>query len=311
MPLRFTVLASGSAGNASLVQVDRFGVLIDAGLGPRLLAGRLAVRDASWDDIHAVLLTHTHNDHWNERTLTQLQHRSIPLYCHASHVKELSAHSPAFAELQASDLVQVYKAAEEIMLPVGLSCRPIALSHDGGVTFGGTFGFRFEWADGLFGDPLALAYLADLGCWNDGLADHLADVDVLALEFNHDEGMEKNSGRPYFLVKRVLGDHGHLSNAQAAALLGEVLRRSRTGRLRHVVQLHLSRDCNRPILARRAARTILDAHADISLHTAAQDSPGPSLLLGDFPQSWRSSPRRIGPRRARMASACQPLLPGW
>ena len=32
MALRFTVLASGSGGNAVLVQDDQFGVLIDAGL---------------------------------------------------------------------------------------------------------------------------------------------------------------------------------------------------------------------------------------------------------------------------------------
>ena len=38
MSLRFTVLASGSGGNASLVETDGFGVLIDAGLGPRQLA---------------------------------------------------------------------------------------------------------------------------------------------------------------------------------------------------------------------------------------------------------------------------------
>lgn len=306
MPVRFTVLASGSAGNASLVQVGRFGVLIDAGLGPRLLAGRLAEVDASWDDVHAVLLTHTHSDHWNERSLAQLLRRSVPLYCHARHIEELAPVSPAFADLRAVDLVQAYRSGEDVILPVGLSCRPIELSHDSGPTFG----FRFEWADGLFGDPLALAYLADLGCWDGQLADALADVDVLALEFNHDADLERSSGRPYFLVERVLGDRGHLSNAQAARLLEDVLRRSRSGRLRHVVQLHLSRDCNRPTLARRAARNVLAAHADITLHTAAQDRPGPSLLLGDFPPTWRSSPRRSYPRRTRAVATCQPVLPG-
>ena len=42
MPLQFTVLASGSAGNASLLEMDGFGVLIDAGLGPRQLSQPLA-----------------------------------------------------------------------------------------------------------------------------------------------------------------------------------------------------------------------------------------------------------------------------
>jgi glyoxylase-like metal-dependent hydrolase (beta-lactamase superfamily II) len=62
MPLRFTVLASGSGGNASLLEADGFGLLLDAGLGPRQLAGRLAAVGASWQQVHAVLLTHTHSD---------------------------------------------------------------------------------------------------------------------------------------------------------------------------------------------------------------------------------------------------------
>src|SRR5262249_29353606 len=58
MGLRFTVLASGSAGNASLIETGGFGLLLDAGLGPRQLGARLASVGASWQDIHGVLLTH-------------------------------------------------------------------------------------------------------------------------------------------------------------------------------------------------------------------------------------------------------------
>src|ERR1044071_1470020 len=38
---RFTVLASGSSGNAALLETDGFGLLIDCGLHPRMLTGRL------------------------------------------------------------------------------------------------------------------------------------------------------------------------------------------------------------------------------------------------------------------------------
>src|SRR5205807_6237403 len=68
MSLRFTVLASGSGGNASLVESDGAGVLIDAGLGPRQLAGRFADSGLSWSAVHAVVLTHTHTDHWKDTT---------------------------------------------------------------------------------------------------------------------------------------------------------------------------------------------------------------------------------------------------
>src|SRR4051812_22848573 len=96
MALRFTVLASGSAGNASLVEVNGFGVLLDVGLGPRQLAGRLAAAGASWQDVRAVLLTHTHSDHWNDRTLTYLHRRGIPFYCHPEHHEILEAYGPGF-----------------------------------------------------------------------------------------------------------------------------------------------------------------------------------------------------------------------
>ena len=43
MSLRFCVLGSGSSGNASYLEADGFGVLLDIGLGPRRLARGLTV----------------------------------------------------------------------------------------------------------------------------------------------------------------------------------------------------------------------------------------------------------------------------
>src|ERR1700757_1830553 len=97
MPLQFTVLASGSAGNASLLEADGFGLLLDVGLGPRQLAARLAVHGASWHRVHAALLTHTHSDHWRDTPLAHLRRRGIPLYCHPDHSPALTAYGSAFA----------------------------------------------------------------------------------------------------------------------------------------------------------------------------------------------------------------------
>jgi hypothetical protein len=72
-----------------------------------------------------------------------------------------------------------------------------------------------------------VGYAADLGSWDDSLANAFTDVDLLALEFNHDVHMEKHSGRADALIERVLGDHGHLSNDQAADLVAEVVDRCR------------------------------------------------------------------------------------
>jgi hypothetical protein len=82
------------------------------------------------------------------------------------------------------------------------------------------------------------------------------------------------------LINRVLGEFGHLSNIQGAKLLEACVRRSSAGRLRHLVQLHLSRECNRPALAVAAAHeSIARLALEIELHTAAQDEPGRSIPL--------------------------------
>jgi ribonuclease BN (tRNA processing enzyme) len=309
--LRFTVLASGSAGNASLLEADGFTLLLDAGLGPRQLAERLAAVGSSWPKVRAVLLTHTHSDHWNERTLLYLHRHRVPLFCHADHQRSLTAYSPAFPCLLRENLVRTYEADQDFMVSATLNCRPLRLRHDGGLTFG----FRFEGPLDFYRQPCALAYAADLGSWHPELARSLADVDVLALEFNHDVDLERASNRSPRLIARVLGDDGHLSNAQAAALLREVVRLSAPGRLQHVVQLHLSRDCNRPALAAETARrTLAEANAAVTVHTARQDEPGPWLDVGvsanGIPRP-RSRPRRARPTASSQAMNSQPWLPGW
>src|SRR5581483_248600 len=124
MPLQFTVLASGSAGNASLLEVEAFGLLLDAGLGPRNLAKRLATAGLSWNNIHAALLTHTHSDHWCDATFRHMLRRRVPLHCHSEHHAALLAYGRGFAALRHGDLVRNYEDGEEFALAPGLRCRP-------------------------------------------------------------------------------------------------------------------------------------------------------------------------------------------
>ncbi|MCI0639120.1 MAG: MBL fold metallo-hydrolase [Gemmataceae bacterium] len=294
--MQFCVLGSGSSGNSSLVRAEGFHLLIDCGFGGRALDRRLAKAGAFWHDVGAVLLTHTHNDHWHENAFEVFCQRGIRLLCHPQHAQALKAQSPAFAELAKAGLVQPYRLGETFCLAERVLCRPLPLKHDGGVTCG----FRVE-ANGC-----ALGYATDLGTWDAALVRALADVDLLALEFNHDEELQKSSVRPQFLKERNLGAHGHLSNVQAARLLAEIARQSQPGRLKHLVLLHLSRQCNRPDLARAAALAVLE-NASIGLHLAGQNRAGAVLRLD---AAGVAGPKRR-PRRLLAVSPRQPLLPGW
>lgn len=305
MGLRFTVLASGSAGNASLIEADGFNLLLDAGLGPRQLTQRLAAIGTAQVTIDAVLLTHTHGDHWSDRTFAHLAQQGAILYCHPAQAETLRRYSPAFAAMESSGAVRGYESDRELLLTPRLRCRPLPVRHDSGPTFG----FRFDTLPDVFGQRSALGYASDLGCWNAELAHAFSDVDLLAIEFNHDVAMELASRRGARLVARVLGDEGHLSNDQAAALLREVLRLSAPDKLRHLVQLHLSRDCNRPSLAQSAARAVLGERAtSVDVVTAVQHEPSPTIALHrPIAARARTAMRRSTRRRP---STQQLWLPG-
>jgi phosphoribosyl 1,2-cyclic phosphodiesterase len=309
MSMRFIVLASGSAGNVTYLEADGFGLLIDLGLGPRQLDKRLAAAGLRWQQVRAVLLTHTHADHWSDRSFAHLQQFRIPLYCHYQHHRVLRSCSSAFVDLGTANLVMAYEPGERFRLSPGLSCLAFRVHHDSGLTCG----FRFEGPADMYGERPALAYASDLGTWDAQVAQLMTDVDVLAVEFNHDVLLQKNSGRSARMIARNLGNKGHLSNEQAAALVHEVQRLSSPGRPGHVVQLHLSRECNRPELALQAVERALGEGArEVQVHAASQDAPGPYLTIGDAAGSPMA--RRRSARLSAQSSApeyLQPRFPGF
>jgi phosphoribosyl 1,2-cyclic phosphodiesterase len=267
MPARFCVLASGSAGNCAFVQGDGFGLLIDAGLGPRLIASRLASIGASWRDVNAVLLTHTHSDHWKDWTLGLLRRQGVPFYCSPRHHDGLNRCGGEFEPLLAADLVRSIDASNTLELTAGITVRPIAVPHDADPTFA----FRIDGPPALFGPQWSIGYASDLGEARPELISAFTDVNVLAIEFNHCEQMERMSGRPRLLIERVLSEHGHLSNDQAADAVRAIVKSSDPKSLKHVAQLHLSRDCNKPSLARDAGLAALaDVGSAATITTAQQ-----------------------------------------
>jgi phosphoribosyl 1,2-cyclic phosphodiesterase len=291
MPVQFTVLASGSRGNATLLRAGGAGLLVDLGLGPTALADRLASVGARWDGIAAVLLTHTHGDHVNDASLRWMARHGIRLYCHEGHRSALAG-VRGFQALERSGGLRLYDD-RPFLTPTGMRIEALPLSHDGP-----TFGFRIEGQGDRRARPVALGYLADTGCWSEGHADALADVDLLGVEFNHDVELQRRSGRSPALIARNLGDRGHLSNVQGAGLLAAVLHRSRPGTVRHVVLLHLSQDCNRPALALGEARAaVRQAGRRATVLTSGQWAACPDLL--------------VRPSRRQQGSSATPTAPGF
>ena len=77
--VRFTVLASGSRGNSTVVSCGHTRILVDAGLSCRELFKRMRQAGEEPEKLDAIIITHEHQDHVNGLAVTARK-LGIPVY---------------------------------------------------------------------------------------------------------------------------------------------------------------------------------------------------------------------------------------
>ena len=228
--MRFASLGSGSKGNAWVVQAGRSTVMLDCGFSPREAARRLGRLGLALDDLDATLVTHEHGDHVRGAAILAARARCPVCLSRGSHAMlEAAGNAPGAPRFLEED------AAFEVG---DLRVTPYPVPHDAREPLHYTF------SDGA----RRFGLLTDAGHVTLRIEAALTGCDALALEGNHDVAMLRAGSHPAALKRRILGPHGHLDNAAAAALLARV---GHAG-LRHVVAAHLSERNNTPKLARAA-----------------------------------------------------------
>jgi phosphoribosyl 1,2-cyclic phosphodiesterase len=229
--VRVTVLASGSAGNAILVEADGTRLLIDCGLAPRELDRRMQRSAAAMrlDEVQGVLCTHEHADHGGG--LPALASAGLMAY-----VTDGTA--------RALNLTGTVTVAAGAALTIGaVQVLPVALPHDAAEPVG----FIVDDGHGRAG------VITDCGRPAPEVAAAFVGCDVLVLETNHDRDLLAAGPYAAAVKRRIAGPHGHLSNLEAA----ELLRLMARPQAQVVVLAHLSVENNRPRLARAAVEKAL------------------------------------------------------
>ena len=259
--MHYAALASGSKGNCHALSDGERTLLIDAGIS--LLQIRSRLEALGWDGgaVRGLALTHEHSDHI--AALGVILRRTD------------------WAILATADTRKAAEKAQDLQIPThrwieleagrardweGWRVLPFALPHDAA----DPVAFRVE-AGGR-----ACAVVTDLGHPTALVADHLQELDLLALEANHDVDMLREGDYPPQLKARILSRVGHLSNAAMAELLGRVW----SPRLKQVVLAHLSESNNDPDLARFAAEEVL-RETGSALRVAHQREPLGLSLASD------------------------------
>ena len=127
----------------------------------------------------------------------------------------------------------------------------------------------------------AVAVATDMGHFDQYTIDHLQKLDALLLESNHDVRMLETGPYPYYLKRRILGDHGHLSNENAGRLLNNILHDN----LKKIFLGHLSKENNYAELAYETVRLEIDegdcpyGASDFSISVASRDKMSEVIYL--------------------------------
>lgn len=253
--LKLHVLASGSKGNATIVEAPRGSVLIDCGLSLRELQHRAEELGISLDDIRAVFLTHEHSDHTSGLSAFA-RHYAVQLFS-----TQKTAQSKNFLR----ELPFISVNAHDTLELCGVRVQLFSSSHDVVDPFGLSFSL---YSHETLIDKIG--YCTDTGILTKGALEHLYGSRILALEANHDERMLREGPYPEFLKTRVAGSQGHLSNRQSAQGLLELV----TPATEQVVAMHLSEKNNLPSLCVKTLADALGAQATNDTFTKARTPDG-------------------------------------
>ena len=230
MTLRFSSLGSGSEGNALIVRVGNHSLMMDCGFGLAETERRLLRAGLAVTDLDAIVVTHEHADHIGGVARFAQKHQ-IPVWLTHGTARFWDAAAFPAALIRYVDPHEAFDVGDILV-------TPYLVPHD-----------AHEPVQYVFSDGNSrLGVLTDTGTITEHIEAHLSGCDALVLECNHDLNMLMDGPYPASLKKRVAGRFGHLDNLAAAALLRNI----DCTKLRHVLAAHLSKQNNRPELARSA-----------------------------------------------------------
>lgn len=259
--LNFISFGSGSSGNCYVLFTETDALMIDAGIGTRMLKKRFTEYGLSLSKIHNIIVTHDHADH--VKSVGSLSHDyNLPVYATA---KVHAGIKRNYCVRHKVDPSLVRTLEKKQTLTIGeFVVTPFHVPHDSE----DCVGYRIEY------NGITFCLITDVGEVTTEIAAFISEANYLVIEANHDEQMLVAGPYPAYLKTRILGPNGHLSNKACA----EALATNATDKLRTVWLCHLSEENNHPELARKTVEDGLmkggfNVGTDIKLVVLKRKSP--------------------------------------
>ncbi|MBY0123623.1 MBL fold metallo-hydrolase [Bacillus sp. S/N-304-OC-R1] len=237
--MRFSVLASGSTGNAVFVETEEHSFLVDAGLSGKQMETLFQQIDREMGKLSGILVTHEHSDHIKGVGILARKYK-LPVYANE---KTWNAMDSLIGQVPVE---QKFTFDMESVKSFGsLDIESFGVSHDA--------------ADPMFyvfhhqGSKLVL--ITDTGYVSDRMKGLISNADAYVFESNHDVQMLRMGRYPWSIKRRILSDVGHVSNEDAAIAMSEVA----GDRTKRIYLAHLSQDNNMKDLARMSVSQTLES----------------------------------------------------
>jgi len=238
MSLHFSVLASGSTGNALYVGTEKTKLLVDTGLSGKAMESLFKEINRDIKEVSGILVTHEHSDHIKGLGVLARRYQ-IPIYANE---KTWKAMNHLIGEIPTE---QKFIFNMETTIQFGdIEVESFGVSHDAAEPMFYVFHHNEK----------KFVTITDTGYVSDRMKGIISNADMYIFESNHDVEMLRMGRYPWSIKRRILSDVGHVSNEDAALAMSDVI----GDKTKRIYLAHLSQDNNMKELARMSVTQTLE-----------------------------------------------------
>ena len=239
MSLNFSVLASGSTGNAIYVENEEHSFLVDAGFSGKAMEGLFQKIGRNIKDLSGIFVTHEHSDHIKGVGILARKYQ-LPVFANEKTWKAMESNVGEIPTEQ-----KFIFNMESVKSFGSVDIESFGVSHDAAEPMFYIFHHN--------GKKIVL--ITDTGYVSDRMKGTISNADIYVFESNHDVSMLRMGKYPWNIKRRILSDVGHVSNEDAALAMSDVI----GDQTKQIYLAHLSMDNNMKDLARMAVTQTLES----------------------------------------------------
>ena len=211
--MEITILASGSKGNSTLIELENTNILIDVGLPLSNLEKRL---NRKMPPIDILIITHTHGDHI--KGLESLLKKQKPeIYTVKSNLEEKTNYENIKYEKEIINKdfeINLFELSHDTPC-IGISLKEQKTNKE-------------------------LIYITDTGYIKQKYIKKYQNKDIYIFESNYDDDMLTEGPYPFYLKQRIRSDKGHLSNKASSTYIEKLI----GTKTKYICLAHLSEENN-------------------------------------------------------------------